>query len=99
MAARTRLTEANAIRDKLLSTGATSTALTAADRFIARRRHELAAAQADELRCEIAHAEVQGHVDAARLSLRRARAEREVIERHFERWRDAKKKLADRRDE
>ena len=99
VAARTRLSDAIATRDTLLASGATSTHLTAAERFIARRRHELEAALADELRCEVGHAEVQGHVDAARLSLRRARAEREVIERHFERWREAKRKLADRRDE
>jgi hypothetical protein len=66
-----------------------------ADRFIARRRHELAAARDEELRAELAHDRRQTEVDAARLQLARARADRQVIERHFERWRDEQKKRAD----
>lgn len=98
VAARTAVTEANDARQQLLSAGASSTALAQADKFIARRRHELELALADEDRCEAAHAEREGHIDAARITLRRARAEREVIERHFERWRQERKKLADRRE-
>jgi len=65
------------------------------DRFIARRRRELAAARDEELRAELAHERRQTEVDAARLQLARARADRQVIERHFERWRDEQKKRAD----
>jgi hypothetical protein len=90
---------ARASRDQLLDAGATSQQLAHADHFIARRRHELDRAVAEELRCEAAHAERQGNVDAAQLVLARSRAEREVIERHFERWRSERRKLADRRED
>jgi hypothetical protein len=63
-----------------------------ADRFVARRRHELA---------DIADAALRagGAVDSARRTLARARADREVIERHFARWREERRKLADRRED
>lgn len=70
-----------------------------ADRFVARRRRELADALAEEAHAEDAHEARLGHVDAARRSLARARAEREVIERHFERWRTERRKLAERRED
>lgn len=63
-----------------------------ADRFVARRRRELARLE-DEL------SRATGAVDSARAGLVRARAEREVIERHFARWREARKKLAERRED
>ncbi|NVB82055.1 MAG: hypothetical protein HOV81_26980 [Kofleriaceae bacterium] len=70
-----------------------------AERFVARRRRDLADALAEEARAEDAHDARLGHVDAARSSLTRAHAEREVIERHFERWRTERKKLAERRED
>lgn len=73
--------------------------LAAADRFIARRRAELDRAIGEELRAEAAHDSRLGSVDEARRRLVRARADSEVIERHFARWRAAQKKLADRRDD
>jgi hypothetical protein len=97
-AARDAVAAALVARDTLLSSGATSTQLAQAERFVARRRKALADALAEEVRCEVAHLEREGDADAARLTLRRARAEREVIERHFERWRTEQKKLADRRE-
>lgn len=97
-AAREAVHAAVVARATLLSSGATSTQLTQADRFIARRRHELSVLVAEEVRCEVSHLEREGDADAARLMLRRARGEREVIERHFERWRAERKKLADRRE-
>ena len=63
-----------------------------AERFVARRRRDL-----ERLADELARA--SGAVDAARAQLVRARADREVIERHFARWREARKKLADRRED
>ena len=98
-AARTALQAARSSRDALLDAGATSAQLTSTDRFVIRRRRELDQAVADEARTEVAHAERQGEVDAARLVLARARADREVIERHFERWRTERRKLADRRED
>jgi hypothetical protein len=70
-----------------------------ADRFVTRRRRELADARTHELAAEAARADHQGVVDAARLQLARARADREVIERHFARWRDERKKAAERRED
>jgi hypothetical protein len=97
VAARTALAGAVATRDSLLS--GTPDRLVMADRFVARRRRDLADALAEEARAEDTHDARLGHVDAARSSLTRARAEREVIERHFERWRTERKKLAERRED
>jgi hypothetical protein len=94
VAARTALAAAVATREV-----GTAGELAVADRFIARRRRELADAIDAELRAEIAHDERLGHVDEARRRLARARADREVIERHFERWREMKRKLAERRED
>ena len=77
----------------------TSSQLVRADRFIARRRRELEGARGEELRAEAAHDERLGSVDDARRHLLRARADRELVERHFARWRDARRRLADRRDD
>jgi len=98
-AARDAVVAGCAGRDALASAGATGAQLALADQFIARRRRELDQTVAEEIRCEAAHAERQGKVDAARLVLARSRAERQVIERHFERWRDERKKLLDRRED
>lgn len=60
-----------------------------ADRFISRLRTRLATARDAELAAQLAHDRVEGEVDAARARLARARADREVIERHFSAWREA----------
>jgi hypothetical protein len=73
--------------------------LVLADRFIARRRSELDRALGEELRAEAAHDTRLGSLDEARRRLVRARVDREVIERHFTRWREARAKLADRRED
>lgn len=70
-----------------------------ADRFVARRRRELEQAIADELRTEAAVDARQDDVDLARRTLARARADREVIERHFARWREERRKIAERRQD
>ena len=101
-AARARTQEARTALDVARTTRATATTgaqLARVDQFIARRRRELEQAIGEETRCEVAHAQRQGVVDAARLVLARARADREVIERHFAKWRDERKKLAERRDD
>jgi len=69
------------------------------DRFTARRRRDLDAALGAQLRAEAAHAGRLEQLDSARGRLARARADREVIERHFARWREQQKRLADRRDD
>ena len=97
--ARTALADALGSRDAQLAAGATGAQLARADHFVARRRRDLERAIADEARIEAAHAASQDKVDAARLVLARARADREVIERHFERWRADRRKLAERRED
>lgn len=98
-AARDALTAALAARDALLRGPSTPGALVLADRFIARRRHELDRVLGEELRAETVHGSRLGSVDEARQRLIRARAEREVIERHFASWRQAQRKLAERRED
>jgi hypothetical protein len=98
-AARIALVSAQTTRQTQLSAGATSAQVARADQFIARRRRELDQTIAEEARCEAAHLERQGKVDAARTVLARARADRELIERHFERWRADRKKLLERRED
>jgi hypothetical protein len=73
----------------------TAELLAAADRFIARRRRELAAARDEELRAELAHAQKTGEVETARAQLVRARADRELVDRHFARWRETRRKRAE----
>ena len=97
--ARAALVTALRGRDELLAAGATSLELSRAELFIARRRRDLEQATAEEDRCEAAHSARQGTVEAARLHLARSRAEREVIERHFERWRAERRKVVDRRED
>jgi hypothetical protein len=41
----------------------------------------------------------QSGVDVARRTLVRARADRELIDRHFARWREARRKQAERRED
>jgi hypothetical protein len=53
----------------------------------------------EELRAEAAHGSRLGSLDEARARLARARADREVIERHFASWRQARAKLAERRED
>ena len=87
-AAREALAAAIAARDSAPTAGAR----VLAERFVARRRKELA---------QLADAaqRAAGTADAARRALTRARADREVIERHFEKWRAERRKLADRRED
>jgi hypothetical protein len=73
--------------------------LAAADRFITRCRRDLEAARDAELRAQAAHDARTGDVELARATLVRARADRQVIERHFARWRETQRKLADRRED
>ena len=67
------------------------------DRYLARLRRDREAALGELARATAAHAGRVGELDAARGRLARARADREVIERHFARWRDETRKRAERR--
>src|SRR3954463_13892109 len=78
-AARAAVAVARTSRAAVLAAGASSTSVLRAEQFVARRLRDVDDAGAEELRCEVAFGAIQGHVDAARLTLSRARAEREVI--------------------
>jgi hypothetical protein len=100
--AHTRTHLAREALDTALAARASRTAVTPArlvleERFIARRRREWADACDAELRARQAHDDRLGVVGVARGQLARARAERELIERHFARWRETQRKLAERR--
>lgn len=80
------------------ASGATATQLVVAERYRSRLRAELAAARDEELRAQLAHDARSGEVETARAQLARARADREVIERHFTAWREAQRKRRENRD-
>jgi hypothetical protein len=96
-AGRTALAAAIAARTALGR--ATARELASAERFIDRRRREVARAVGEQLRAEAARDAGDASVDLARRTLARARADREVIDRHFAAWRDRRRKLADRRED
>lgn len=79
--------------------GSSAVELARRDRFLARLRRDLDTALGEELRARAAHAGRLGQLDEAQARLVRARGERQVIERHFERWRAEQRKLAERREE
>jgi hypothetical protein len=97
--AREALSAAVATRDALVAQGARLARIVGADQFVARRRHELEAALGEEIRLEAALDVRQSGVDVARRTLVRARADRELIDRHFARWREARRKQAERRED
>ncbi len=78
---------------------ATALGLARAAAFTARLRRDLEAALDACARAEASHRGRVSEADQARDRLARARADRQVIERHFERWREQARKLADRRSE
>lgn len=80
-------------------TAAPSHALALADRYVARCRRDLDDAIAQHARARAAHAGRVAEVDKASGALTAARADKQVIERHFERWRENQRKLADRRED
>jgi hypothetical protein len=103
-AAHTRTHLAREALETALAARASHAAMTPAqlvieERFVARRRREWADARDAELRARQAHDDRLGVVGVARGQLVHARAERELIERHFARWRETQRKLAERRDD
>ena len=86
-------------RDALLDAGARPALIVLAERHAHRRRGELDAAIGAQLRARAAHDGRLAAVEEARGRLAIARADRELVERHFARWRDRRRKLAERREE
>ena len=97
--ARAKLQAARTAQQALVAAGTTSTQLTRADGFIARKRRDLDAVIDAHARAEASHRGQLDAVDTARGRLARARADKEVIERHFARWRTERAKLAERRED
>ena len=81
------------------SAGSSANAIALAERHLARLRRDLDAALGELDRATAAHRGQMDLVDAARAKLARARADKEIVERHFARWRDEKRKLAERRED
>ena len=98
-AARAVLDAAVDQRAALVARGASPSLIALAERHAERRRREHAAVVGEHLRARIAHAGQLAAVDEARGRLALARNERELIERHFARWRDQQRKLAERRED
>jgi hypothetical protein len=98
-AARSALGSAITARDALLRGTTTPARLVNAEQVVVRRRREVDRAVGEELRAEAAHDTQLGSLDEARRRLARARADKEVIERHFARWRQARQRLAERRED
>ena len=82
---------------RAVETATTAIAVARGERFVGRLRRALELAQDEHARAVASHAGQHAGLDAARGRLARARADREVIERHFSRWREERKRLADRR--
>jgi hypothetical protein len=97
--ARAALDAAVRARPALLAGGARPPLIALAERHAARRRRELDAAIGEHLRARAAHEGRLAAVEEARGRLALARADRELIERHFARWRDQQRKLAERRQD
>jgi flagellar export protein FliJ len=77
----------------------TASAMVVVEQYIARLRRDLDAALDELDRASAVHRGQLDAVDGARAKLARARADKEIVERHFARWRDEKRKLAERRED
>jgi hypothetical protein len=98
-AARAELAAAVRARTTLVDAGASPALIALAERHAHRRRGELDAAIGEELRARAAHAGHLAAEEVVRGRLAIARAERELVERHFARWREGRRKRAERREE
>jgi hypothetical protein len=97
--ARAALAAATATRARVLAEGAASATIAQLERYLSRLRRELEAVRGELARAEARHRGQLDAVDSARGRLALARAEREIIERHFAAWRVSRRKLAERRED
>ena len=95
--ARAEIEAATATRDRALARGVVSAMLAHAEHYLRRLRRDLEAARGELARAEARHRGQLEVVDAAQALLTLARAEREIIERHFAAWRAERHKRAERR--
>jgi chromosome segregation ATPase len=91
------IAEATEARDRWLIQGGAAGTFAHLEHHLRRLRHDLDAARAALVRAQHRHRGQLEVVDEARARLTLARAEREVIERHFAAWRVERRKLAERR--
>ncbi len=82
-----------------IATIATIATIAHRERYLRRLRHELDATHGELARAEARHRGRLDAVEVARGRLVLARAEREIIERHFAAWRSARRKLSERRED
>ena len=97
--ARAAVTEAWATREHRLAQGAAAGTIAHLEHHLRRLRRDLDAVHGELARAEARHRGQLDAVDLAQGRFTRARAEREVIERHFTAWRTARRLLADRRED
>ena len=99
-AAAGRVEAARAVLAKAQATSCESAhELALRDRYIARLRGRLDDAVAEHARARAAHAGKLASLDTARGALTAARADKELVERHFAQWRKTQQKLAERRED
>ncbi|MDX2094106.1 MAG: hypothetical protein SFX73_40120 [Kofleriaceae bacterium] len=98
-AARDRLAAARRAQHERLLAGASADEVARGERYLARLRAAVATALDVQERAAAAHRGQLASVDLARARLANARAEKEVIERHFARWRTDQAALRERRDD
>lgn len=92
--AATRETLAHAVAE---GGGATALERARGDVYAARLRRDVERAEAEHAGRVASHRDRLAVIDAARGRLAAARARREAVERHFARWREERRKLAERR--
>jgi hypothetical protein len=97
--ARSAIEAACTARHAALTGGALAAAIARHDRYLRRLHRDLDAASGEQLRADARHRGQLDSVDDARQQLSRARARRELIERHFAAWRTERRKLAERRED
>ncbi len=97
--ARAAVAAATELRDGALARGAQIAAIAHHERYLRRLRRDLDAAAGEQRRAQALHRGQLDVVDAARERWTFARAQREVIERHFATWRAERRKLAERRED
>lgn len=97
--ARAAITQATTVRERWLTQGRAAGTLAHLEHHLRRLRRELDALHGELARADARHGGQLDLVDVAQARFSRARADREVIERHFTAWRAARHKLAERRDD
>ncbi|MEO7729947.1 MAG: hypothetical protein ABIY55_03170 [Kofleriaceae bacterium] len=96
---RAAITEAWTTRERRLAQGCAAGTIAHLEHHLRRLRRDLDAVHDELARAETRHRGQLDAVDLAQGRFSHARAEREVIERHFAAWRTARRKLADRRED